>query len=138
LQSATVIIIIKTIDKNLYKKFAFRINKIYEDLLKTIHKFLKQGKKIYVIGASTKGNVLLQYFNIDFKLISAIGEVNKEKFNCFTPGTKIKILPEKKVLSDKKGVYLILPWHFKDGFIKNIKFKNKIKIFPLPKVNVIK
>ena len=125
-------------DKNIYKKFVQRVKKINQDLLITITKFLKQKKKVYIIGASTKGNVLLQYFNINHKLISGIGEVNKDKYNHFTPGTNIKILPEKKILSDKKGVYLILPWHFKDNFLKNKKLKNKIKIFPLPKVSVIK
>ena len=31
-----------------------------------------------------------------------------------------------------------LPWHFKENFLKNKKFNNKIKIFPLPKIHVIK
>ena len=125
-------------EKNIYKKFVKRVNKINIDLIKVIKKFIKSGKKIYIIGASTKGNVLLQYFGINSKYITGIGEVNKEKYNHFTPGTNIKILPEKKVLSDNKGVYLILPWHFKDNFLKNKKFNNKIKIFPLPRIHVIK
>ena len=125
-------------EKNLFKNFVNRVEKIKINLLNTLKKFKKLKRNIYIIGASTKGNVLLQYFKIDNKIISGIGEINSEKYNCYTPGTNIKIISEKKVLSDNKGVYLILPWHFKENFLENKKLKNRIKIFPLPNVNVIK
>ena len=51
-----------------------------------------KGKKVYGLGASTKGNVLLQYFNLNKDLIDAIGEVNESKFGKFTPGTNIPIV----------------------------------------------
>ena len=113
------------------------------------HKFLlkkllvalkKQNKKILGYGASTKGNVLLQYCNIDSKLINCIAEVNKFKFNKFTPGTNIKIVSEKEAKLKKPDYLLVLPWHFKDHIIKReqkfLKDGGKL-IFPLPDIEII-
>ena len=58
------------------------------------------------LGASTKGNVLLQYLNIDQKYIKAIGEVNSDKFGSYTPGTNIKIIDEKKFSLQIQIIYL--------------------------------
>ena len=48
-----------------------------------LKRFKKQGKKTHCYGASTKGNVLLQYYKIDYKLIDAVAERNKNKYNFF-------------------------------------------------------
>jgi len=121
-------------DKNIYNKFRNRIEKFRLLLINKLKKYKKLGKNIYAIGASTKGNILLQYYNLNNEIISAIGEVNKKKFGKFTPGTNIKILDENIILREKNSVYLILPWHFKSFFMKSKKFKNKFKIFPLPTI----
>ena len=96
--------------------------------------------KVLGYGASTKGNVLLQYCNIDSKLINYIAEVNKFKFNKFTPGTNIKIVSEKEAKLKKPDYLLVLPWHFKDHIIKReqkfLKDGGKL-IFPLPDIEII-
>ena len=100
----------------------------------------KQNKKVLGYGASTKGNVLLQYCNIDSKLINYIAEVNKFKFNKFTPGTNIKIVSEKEAKLKKPDYLLVLPWHFKDHIIKReqkfLKDGGKL-IFPLPDIEIV-
>lgn len=100
----------------------------------------KQNKKILGYGASTKGNVLLQYCNIDSKLLNYISEVNKFKFNKYTPGSNIKIISEKEAKLKNPDYLLVLPWHFKDHIIKReqIFLKNGGKlIFPLPEIEII-
>ena len=100
----------------------------------------KQNKKILGYGASTKGNVLLQYCNINSNIISHIAEVNSFKFNKYTPGTNIKIISENEAKKKKPDFYLVLPWHFKDHIIKREKkfLKNGGKlIFPLPDIEII-
>ncbi len=100
----------------------------------------KQKKKIIGYGASTKGNVLLQYCNINSKLLSCIAEVNKFKFNKFTPGSNIKIISEKEAKLKKPDYMLVLPWHFKDHIIKREQkfLKNSGKlIFPLPDIEIV-
>ena len=93
---------------------------------------------ISALGASTKGNVILQYCDLDFSIINYVGEVNKDKFSCYTPGTSIPIISENDLLKKKPDYILILPWHFKDFFLSNSKFKNQKLVFPLPKIEIIK
>ena len=47
-----------------------------------------EGRLVLGYGASTKGNVILQYCGITPRLLPCIAEVNAEKFGCFTPGTQ--------------------------------------------------
>ena len=100
----------------------------------------KQNKKIIGYGASTKGNVLLQYCNINSNLLDSISEVNKFKFNKYTPGSNIKIISEKKAKLKNPDYMLVLPWHFKDNILqreqKFLKSGGKL-IFPLPDIEII-
>ena len=124
------------IQKNFFthcKRHRFLLN----DLLK---KLKSQGKKIYGYGASTKGNVILQYCKINKKLLDCIIEVNSFKYNRYTPGSKIKIVSEKYLKKKKPDYLLVLPWHFKDHIIKKEKkfLDNGGKlIFPLPEIEII-
>ena len=75
-------------------------------------------------------------FEIDNKMIKAIGEVNPIKFGKFTPITNIPIVDQKEILSLKNSYFLILPWHFEYFFNKSELFKDLNLIFPLPNVKV--
>ena len=125
-------------DLETYESFKKKISKTRQKINETLLKLKKEGHSVAGIGASTKGNVLLQYCNIDSTLIKCIGEVNNTKFGCFTPGTNIPIVSEDEVLRNDAYEYLlILPWHFKSFFINNKKFKGKKLIFALPNVEII-
>ena len=130
----------KLSDPKTFKKFFKEINLIKIKLLSMIKKIKKKGQSIHCYGASTKGNVLLQYFGIDNKFIDFVAERNEKKYNLYTPGTKIKIISEKSSRSLKPDYYLVLPWHFKKEIV--LREKEAIKkgtrfIFPLPKLNII-
>ena len=99
-----------------------------------------KGKSIYIYGASTKGNTLLQYYGIGNDLVSAAAERNEDKWGKRTPGTNIPIISEEKARSQNPDYFLVLPWHFKDEFIKReSKFLENGGhfIFPLPEFQVI-
>ena len=84
--------------------------------------------------------LILQFSKIDSKLIKYIGEVNKFKFNKYTPGSNIKIVSEKQLKKFKPDYLLVLPWHFKDHILKREHqyLKNGGKfIFPLPDIEII-
>jgi SAM-dependent methyltransferase len=124
--------------KTTFKKFFKKINNIKLKTQTIIKKIIKQKKIIYGYGASTKGNVILQYFNIG-KYIDYIADRNPLKFNKFTPGTKIKIISEEMARKNNPDFYFVLPWHFKTEILKREKFaiKNGSKfIFALPKLNI--
>ena len=130
----------KLSDPKTFKNFFQEINLIKTKLLSMIKKIKKKGQSIHCYGASTKGNVLLQYFGIDNKFIDFVAERNEKKYNLYTPGTNIKIISEKSSRSLKPDYYLVLPWHFKKEIV--IREKEVIKkgtrfIFPLPKLNII-
>ena len=131
---------LKLSEPKTFKKFFKNIQNLKYKLTTLIKKLKKQGKTLHCYGASTKGNVLLQYFNIDNKLIEFAAERNQKKFNLFTPGTKIKIISEKKSRSYNPDYYLVLPWHFRKEILKREKFirkKGTKFIFPLPIVNTV-
>jgi hypothetical protein len=105
-----------------------------------IEDFVDSGKKVFALGASTKGNVLLQYCELDSTKILAIGEVNEDKFECITPGTRIPIVSESEVFNEDPEVLLILPWHFKETFLrKTVDFVKKggVVVFPLPELQIL-
>ncbi len=118
--------------------FNLRISELKTETLKKLEDLKSNGKRVAGIGASTKGNVLLQYYGIDSNLIESIGEVNPNKYGCETPGTGIPILSQKELLKTKPDYLFILPWHFRDFFISNEEFRNFSLIFPLPNLEIIK
>ena len=105
-----------------------------------IYKIKNNGEKIYVYGASTKGNTLLQFANIDSYDIDYAVERNPDKFNRFTPGTNIPIIMEEEMHKDPPKYMLVLPWHFKDEIVKReSEYLNDggTLIFPLPEFTLI-
>ena len=128
---------IKVTKINIYKEFDKKIKKIKNQLNNNISKIIKQNKKIYILGASTKGNTILQFLDIDNKIIPYAIERNKQKIGAKTIGSNIKIIGEKFIKNSEPDYKLVLPWHFKSEIINReleyIKKGGKL-IFPLPKM----
>lgn len=120
-----------------FEAFAERTEKAKTNLLEFISEIQDRGQTIMALGASTKGNVLLQYCEITDAQIAKVGEVNTEKFGCFTPGSWIPIVDEESVLKSHPDYLLVLPWHFKNFFLNNPKFSRSKLVFPLPVLEVI-
>ena len=120
-----------------YQKFAERVAKTKYDLLAFIKTAHAEKKTVAALGASTKGNVLLQYCGVTDKDISFVGEVNPEKYDCYTPGTWIPIIPEAELLSQKPDYLIVLPWHFRKFFLENGKYKGVTLVFPLPNIEIV-
>jgi len=123
-----------------FSNFFKLINSQKKKLIELIKKIKLKEQTIHGCGASTKGNVLLQFFNISNKDIKYIADRNPQKYNKYTPGTKIKIISEKLSRKIQPDFYLVLPWHFKNEILKReriIKKKGTKFIFPLPKLKII-
>jgi hypothetical protein len=101
-----------------YAEFAFRVNRIKDDVVGFVRDQVSRGKRVYVYGASTKGNTLLQYFELDHSLITAAAERNPEKWGKMTVGTHIPIVSEDDARKANPEFFLVLPWHFLDEFIQ--------------------
>ena len=122
---------------DVFDTFRANVEQGRKDLLEFLHKANAEGKSVYALGASTKGNVLLQYFSLNSTLIKAVGEVNSEKFGAFTPGSLIPIVSEDAILQEKPDYILILPWHFRNFFTGLAKLKGTKLVFPLPSLEIV-
>ena len=123
-----------------YRDFEERVFRHKEDLTRLINGLVADGKKVFGYGASTKGNVILQFCNFTSEQITAIAEVNEEKFGRVTPGTHISIISEKEARAAKPDYFLVLPWHFKEGILRREKeyLANGGKfIFPFPEIEIV-
>ena len=127
-------------EKETYLKFARRVNKIRDQIGRFIKNAKKRGKIIYAYGASTKGNTLLQYFNLDSRFIRAAAERNADKFGKKTVGTMIPIVSEEEARRAKPDFFLVLPWHFLSGFLERereyLRSGGRF-IVPLPRLQII-
>jgi len=104
-----------------WSAFTERVERIKETTMNFIYDQTNTGKMIYGMGASTKGNTLLQYFDLTHNEIPLIAEVNKDKFGLKTIGTNIPIIPEVVALGTSPDYFLVLPWHFIDNFVERNK-----------------
>jgi len=123
-----------------YKDFEQRVFRHRQNLTELIDALVADNKKIFGYGASTKGNVLLQFCGITPKQIPCIAEVNEDKFGSFTPGTNIPIISETEAKAMKPDYFFVLPWHFKDNILKREEeylAKGGQLIFPLSEIEIV-
>ena len=123
-----------------YRDFEERVFRHRDDLTRLIHALNADGKTVLGYGASTKGNVVLQFCGLTSKDIPAIAEVNTEKFGRVTPGSHIPIISEAEAKAMKPDYFLVLPWHFKEGILRREKeylASGGRFIFPFPEIEII-
>lgn len=123
-----------------FRDFEERVFRHRNNLLELIETLRQDGKKIIGYGASTKGNVLLQFCNLTAEHIPFIADVNEQKFGCFTPGTNIPIISEKEAREMKPDYFFVLPWHFKHTILEResaFREQGGKFIFPLPEIEIV-
>ena len=117
-------------------------NKVCDYLAEEVEAGVAKGKivNIDVLGASTKGNTLLQFFGLDSRFIRRAIDRNKDKEGRFTVGTWIPIVGEDEGSVYPAAILLALPWHSKEGLVKReekfLSLGGKI-LFPMPKPVVV-
>lgn len=124
-----------------YNEFAERVAKHRTELVDAIKALQKQGKRVLGYGASTKGNVILQYCGFTPELLPAIAEVNADKFGSVTPGTHIPIISEADAKAQKPDVFVVFPWHFRDNLVAREKAflaGGGALLFPLPAIELVR
>jgi NDP-4-keto-2,6-dideoxyhexose 3-C-methyltransferase len=130
----------KLSELKIYNDFAIWATRIRHDVFQFVRDQVSRGKKVVVYGASTKGNTMLQYFNLDHNWITAASERNPDKWGLVTVGTKIPIVSEEEARAMKPDYFLVLPWHFLNEFC--IREKKYLQdggkfIVPLPHFTLI-
>lgn len=123
-----------------YRDFEERVFRHRKNLRDLIEALVADGKKIAGYGASTKGNVLLQFCGFTSKHLCCIADVNPEKFGAFTPGSNIPIVSEQEAREMRPDYFFVLPWHFKHGILEREReflTQGGKFIFPLPEIEIV-
>jgi NDP-4-keto-2,6-dideoxyhexose 3-C-methyltransferase len=125
---------------SIYATFATSTRKIRSQLRKFIDHEVNAGKDIYVYGASTRGNTILQYCGLDSRLIKKATDANPEKWGLRTPGTNIPIVSKAEARLDNPDYFLVLPHHFLEEIRKEereyLRYGGKF-IVPLPQFRIV-
>jgi len=123
-----------------YLAFATRVMEHKISLLKTVRSINARNMKVLGYGASTKGNVLLQYCGLSAAEIPCIADVNSDKLGCVTPGTWIPIVSEVDAKAANPDYFLVLPWHFRENLVareQEFLHRGGKLIFPLPAIDIV-
>lgn len=123
-----------------YLDFAKRVNEIRSSLKKFVIKEAKKGKKIYIYGASTRGNTLIQACDLNHRYIKAAAERNQDKWGKKIASTGIPIISEEQARKNKPDYFLVLPWFFRQEFLdreKEYLISGGEMIFPLPRLEIV-
>ena len=133
------------------EKYNLRSEKTFIDFQKNIteiknktnifvDKILKSNQKVLALGASTKGNILLQHFGLDKSKIPFISERNPEKVGLKCLGSDIELVSEDKARSLNPKAFLVLPWNFKEEIVKRERKyldEGGELMFPMPYPHVV-
>jgi hypothetical protein len=124
-----------------YQRFRERVLGHREELLALLDRLERRGDRVLGYGASTKGNVILQFCGLTTRHLPAIAEVNEDKFGCVTPGSWIPIVSEVDAHAAKPDYFLVLPWHFRSNLLQREKAFLRAgggMVFPLPSIEVVR
>ena len=123
-----------------YREFEERVFRHRADLRRLLEALSADNKKVIGYGASTKGNVVLQFCGIGPDLLPCIAEVNEDKFGSYTPGTGIPIVSEADARRMQPDYFLVLPWHFRDNIVAreaDFLAGGGRLIFPFPEIEIV-
>jgi len=124
---------------SIYSTFAKNVRVVRSQLSEFITDQTESGRTVYVYGASTRGNTILQYCKLDHRLIKKATDANPEKWGRRTPGTEIPIVSKEEARRDKPDFFLVLPHHFLAEIMREEKtyFESGGKfIVPLPEFRI--
>ncbi len=123
-----------------FRRFEERVFQHRTDLVELVRRLRADGATVMGYGASTKGNVLLQFCGFTSADVEAIAEVNPDKFGHVTPGSGIPIVPESEMREQQPDYLIVFPWHFRDNIIEREEeyLQNGGRmIFPLPEIEIV-
>lgn len=123
-----------------YLEFQHRIDSLKEQTVRWLVKQAEEKKLVVGYGASTKGNVLLQYYGITKDLLPYIAEASRQKWGLCTVGTGIPIISEVEMRAMRPDYLFVLPWFFIRYFIEresDLLSRGTRFVMPQPKLRIV-
>ena len=102
-----------------YTDWKTNIDKNRDETMNFLRSEVEDGKKVYIMGASTKGNTIMQYYGLDSDVISGAAEIHPDKIGKYLVGSSIPIVHEDEA-KEKADYFLVFPFHFKELFVTRI------------------
>jgi len=127
-------------DPRRFEQFRKDVEVIRRELMGILERCRREGQRVFGYGASSKGNVLLQYCGIGPHHLVMIADRNPMKAGRLTPGTKIQIGTEAEARAARPDYLLILPWHFLAEFLEReqaLRAGGTKFIVPFPQVRIV-
>lgn len=123
-----------------YEGMEPRVRKVKSDLLQFLIAAKQKGKRIAAYGAAAKGNTMMNYAGIRSDLVDFVVDRNPAKQNRYMPGSRIPIVSEEKLKTEKPDYVCILPWNLKDeiiGQLDYIRAWNGKFVIAIPSLTII-
>jgi NDP-4-keto-2,6-dideoxyhexose 3-C-methyltransferase len=128
------------LDRAPYERFAREVSRHRDVVREFFRGASAAGKTALGYGASTKGNVLLQYCAIGRDQLPAILDRYPRKHGLVAPGTRIPIISEEEGRARRPDYLFVLPWHFREEMIPREKAfldSGGHLVFPLPRFEIV-
>jgi C-methyltransferase C-terminal domain/Putative zinc binding domain/Methyltransferase domain len=123
-----------------YRDYFKKIEGLASRVNKYLEEEIRDGGKVFGLGASTKGNVLLQLFGITKERMPYISERNPEKVGLRTLGTDFELISEERARDLRPSSMVVLPWYFKKEIVAReedyLRQGGKL-LFPMPYAHVV-
>ena len=118
-----------------FRAFGAQIFHLKETIVGYLRREKERGNMVVGLGASTKGNVLLQYFGIGRDLVPYLCDRNPEKTGLRTLGTDVEVISEERMRELQPSCLLVLIWFFREELLKREREyldRGGTMLFPMP------
>lgn len=105
------------LDDTTYRRFAGRVEESRTAIRAMLRGLRADGKRIAGLGASAKGNTLLNYCGIGPDILEFIGDSTTYKRDLLTPGTHIPVRAEGAIREARPDYTLLLAWNYADVIV---------------------
>ena len=93
-----------------YQGFQAAADKVKDDFVGFLLRAKSEHKSVAAYGAAAKGNTLMNYAGVRPDLISFVVDRNPAKQGKYMPGSRIPIVDESRLESERPHFVVILPW----------------------------
>ena len=111
--------------RQIYDGFQIKAEKLKDDFLEFLINAKKKSKKVFGFGAAAKGNTFINFSGIRKDLIQCVIDSNPAKQGKYLPGSRIPILSENEILSNRPDYIVILPWNLEAEIISDLDYTRK-------------
>lgn len=105
-----------------YAGFQDKTNRVKDDFLAFLLQARRDGKRVAAYGAAAKGNTLMNYAGIRPDLIAYVVDRNPAKQGKYMPGSRIPIVEEARLQTEKPDFVVILPWNLRTEVMQQLAY----------------